>query len=128
MMSLRVIHSEAAPKAIGPYSQAISAGDFVFCSGQMPLDPSTMQVVVGDCTVQAIRAMENLAAVAKAAGASLKDAVRVGLFLASMDDFAAVNKVYEEYFPGKPARTTVEVSRLPRDVLVEVDCILYRKS
>jgi 2-iminobutanoate/2-iminopropanoate deaminase len=123
---MTVIHTDSAPKAIGPYSQAIEAGGFVYCSGQIPLDPATMQVVEGDAAVQARRCLENLKAVATAAGATLDQAVRCGLFLVSMDDFASVNAVYEQFFPGKPARTTVEVSRLPRGVRVEVDCVLFK--
>ena len=123
---MTVIHTEKAPKAIGPYSQAIEAGGFLWCSGQIALDPATMQVVEGDAAVQARRCLENLKAVAEAAGVSLDKAVRCGVFLVSMDDFAAVNAVYEQYFPGKPARTTVEVSRLPRGVRVEVDCVLFK--
>jgi reactive intermediate/imine deaminase len=123
---MTVIHTDSAPKAIGPYSQAIEAGGFVYCSGQIPLDPATMQVVEGDAAVQARRCLENLKAVAEAAGTTLDRAVRCGLFLVSMDDFSAVNAVYEQYFPSKPARTTVEVSRLPRGVRVEVDCVLFK--
>ena len=123
---MNVIHTEKAPQAIGPYSQAMEAGGFVWCSGQIPLDPSTMQVVEGDVAAQARQCLENLKAVAQAAGTSLDKAVRCGLFLVSMDDFAAVNAVYETYFPGKPARTTIEVSRLPRGVRVEVDCVLFK--
>jgi reactive intermediate/imine deaminase len=123
---MTVIHTEKAPKAIGPYSQAVEAGGLVWCSGQIPLDPVTMQVVEGDAAVQARRCLDNLSAVAEAAGSSLDRAVRCGLFLVSMDDFAAVNAVYEQYFTGKPARTTVEVSRLPRGVRVEVDCVLFK--
>jgi len=123
---MTVIHTDRAPKAIGPYSQAIEAGGFVWCSGQIPLDPVTMQVIEGDAATQARRCLDNLKAVAEAAGATLDQAVRCGLFLVSMEDFAAVNAVYEQYFPGKPARTTVEVSRLPRGVRVEVDCVLFK--
>ena len=123
---MTVIQTDLAPKAIGPYSQAVEAGGFVYCSGQIPLDPATMQVVEGDSAVQARRCFENLKAVALAAGTTLENAVRCGLFLVSMDDFAAVNAVYEQYFPSKPARTTVEVSRLPRGVRVEVDCVLFK--
>jgi len=123
---MTVIHTDRAPKAIGPYSQAVEAGGFLWCSGQIPLDPATMQVVEGDAALQARRCFENLKAVAAAAGTTLDQAVRCGLFLVSMDDFASVNAVYEQYFPGKPARTTVEVSRLPRGVRVEVDCVLYK--
>jgi 2-iminobutanoate/2-iminopropanoate deaminase len=123
---MNVIQTQAAPQAIGPYSQAIEAGGFVWCSGQIPLDPATMQVVEGDAAAQARRCLENLKAVALAAGTSLDKAVRCGVFLVSLDDFAAVNAVYEQYFPGKPARTTVEVSRLPRGVRVEIDCVLVK--
>lgn len=123
---MTIIQTDKAPKAIGPYSQAVEAGGFVYCSGQIPLDPATMQVVEGDVAVQARRCLDSLKAVAEAAGTSLDKAVRCGLFLVSMDDFAAVNAVYEQYFPGKPARTTVEVSRLPRGVRVEVDCVLFK--
>jgi len=123
---MTAIHTDLAPKAIGPYSQAIEAGGFVYCSGQIPLDPATMQVVDGDAAVQARRCLENLKAVAVAAGTTLDKAVRCGVFLVSMDDFAAVNAVYEQFFPGKPARSTVEVSRLPRGVRVEIDCVLFK--
>ena len=123
---MTMIHSDKAPKAIGPYSQAVEAGGFVWCSGQIPLDPATMQVVDGDVSTQTRRCLENLKAVAQAAGSSLESAVRCGVFLVSMDDFAAVNTVYEQYFPGKPARTTVEVSHLPRGVRVEIDCVLFK--
>jgi len=123
---MKVVHTDGAPKAIGPYSQAIEAGGFVYCSGQIPLDPATMQIVEGDAAAQARRCLENLKAVAEAAGTSLGSAVRAGLFLVSMDDFTAVNAVYEQYFPGKPARTTVEVSRLPRGARVEIECVLFK--
>jgi 2-iminobutanoate/2-iminopropanoate deaminase len=123
---MTVIHSEQAPKAIGPYSQAIEAGGFVWCSGQIPLDPTTMQIVEGDAAAQARRCCENLKAVAAAAGVTLDQAVRSGIFLVSMDDFAAVNAVYEQYFPSKPARSTVEVSRLPRGARVEIECVLFK--
>ena len=123
---MKVIQTESAPQAIGPYSQAVEAGGFIWCSGQIPLDPTTMQIVEGDVAVQARRCLENLKAVAASAGVSLDQAVRCGLFLVSMEDFSAVNAVYEQYFPGKPARTTVEVSRLPRGVRVEIDCVLFK--
>ncbi len=123
---MKAIVTSAAPSAIGPYSQAIEAGGLVWCSGQIPLDPATMTVVEGDAAVQARRCLENLRAVAAAAGTSLDRAVRCGVFLTSLADFAAVNAVYEEYFPGKPARTTVEVSGLPRGVKVEIDCVLVK--
>lgn len=123
MSEIKTISTPSAPAAIGPYSQAMSACGLLFCSGQIPLDPATGQIVSGGVEAQARRALDNLKAVAEAGGSSLARAVKVGLFLKSMDDFAAVNKIYELYFPGKPARVTVEVARLPRDVLVEVDCI-----
>lgn len=123
---MKIIHSDQAPQAIGPYSQAIEAGGLVWCSGQIPLDPVTMQVVDGDVAVQTRRCLDNLKAVAAAAGCTLDQAVRCGVFLVSLDDFAAVNAVYEQYFPGKPARTTVEVSALPRGVRVEIDCVLVK--
>lgn len=123
---MTIITTGDAPQAIGPYSQAVEAGGFVWCSGQIPLDPVTMQVVEGDISVQTRRCLDNLKAVAKAAGSSLEHAVRCGVFLTSLDDFAAFNAVFEQYFPGKPARTTVEVSRLPRGAKVEVDCVLAK--
>jgi len=123
---MKTIQTDLAPKAIGPYSQAVEAGGFLWCSGQIPLDPVTMQVVEGDAAAQARRCLDNLKAVAAAAGTSLDKAVRCGLFLVSMDDFAAVNAVYEQYFPGKPARTTVEVSKLPRGVRVEIECVIFK--
>ncbi|MEI8094692.1 MAG: RidA family protein [Spirochaetales bacterium] len=123
---MTVIHSEHAPAAIGPYSQAIEAGGLVWCSGQVPLDPATMKLVEGDITVQTRRALENLKAVAAAAGTTLGHAVRCGVFLTDFADFAAMNAVYAEYFPGKPARTTVEVSALPLGAKVEIDCVLSK--
>jgi len=121
-----IIHSDRAPKAVGPYSQAVKAGPFVFVSGQIPLDPSTGQVVQGDVTVQAERVLQNLQAVLEAAGASLADAVRVTVYLKDMNDFKAMNEIYARYFPSDPpARVTVEVSRLPMDVRVEMDVVAY---
>lgn len=118
------VSTDAAPKAIGPYSQAIVAGGFVFCSGQIALDPATGAVVDGDTRAQAVRVMENLRAVLAAAGVGMDRVVRCTIFLKDLGDFAAVNEVYGSYFTGTPpARATVEVSRLPRDVRVEVDAI-----
>lgn len=123
-MAKKVIATKAAPGAIGPYSQAIAAGDLVFCSGQLGLDPATGQLVEG-VKAQAHRAMSNLAAVAEAAGASLDAAVKTTIFLKSMADFAVVNEVYGSFFPGdKPARSTVEVAGLPKGGLVEIEAIL----
>jgi 2-iminobutanoate/2-iminopropanoate deaminase len=119
-----VIATEDGPKAIGPYSQAIKANGFVFLSGQVALDPATQQVVSGDVTAQADRVMKNLSGILKAAGSSLEKVVRATVFLKSMGDFAAVNEVYGKYFTSAPpARSTVEVARLPKDVLVEIDVI-----
>jgi len=119
-----VIATDDAPKAIGPYSQAIRAGGFVFTSGQVALDPATQQVVAGDVAAQTDRVLKNLTAVLEAAGSGLEKALRCTVFLKNMGDFAAMNEVYGRYFnQAPPARSTVEVSRLPKDVLVEIDVI-----
>ena len=119
-----VIATPDAPKAIGPYSQAIKAGGFVFTAGQVAFDPATGQVVPGDVAAQTERVMKNLAAILQAAGAGFEKAVRCTVFLKSMNDFAAMNEVYGRYFTAAPpARSTVEVARLPKDVLVEIDVI-----
>ena len=113
-----------APGAIGPYSQAVRAGDFVFLSGQIPLDPGTGQLVAGGIAEQTHQVLKNLRAVLKAAGSDLDRAVKTTVFLKSMDSFVAMNEVYgrPEYFGANaPARSTVEVARLPRDVLVEIE-------
>ncbi len=119
-----VIATNDAPKAIGPYSQAIKANGFVFISGQIPLDPATQQLVEGDVATQTERVLQNLAGILKAAGSSFQQVVKCSVFLKSMSDFAAMNEVYGRYFnQAPPARSTVEVSRLPKDVLVEIDII-----
>lgn len=124
-MSRDTIHTERAPAAIGPYSQAIRAGDTVYLSGQIPLDPDSGLVVEGDIEAQARRAFENLRAVCEAAGGSLDRIVRAGLFLTDLGDFARVNAVMAEYFSAPfPARSTVQVSALPRGVRFEVDAIM----
>jgi 2-iminobutanoate/2-iminopropanoate deaminase len=117
--------SKQAPAPIGPYSQAIRAGEWLFCSGQIPLDPASGQVVGGaDVVAQAKQVLENLGAVLKAGGASYADVVKTTIFLRSMGDFPKVNEVYGTYFTGvAPARSTVEVARLPKDVLVEVEAV-----
>ncbi len=121
---LSAVHTDAAPRAIGPYSQAVVAQGFVFCSGQIALDPATNTIVEGDTRAQTVRVMENLRAVLAAAGSSFERVVKATIFLADLGDFAVVNEVYGSYFPGvKPARATVEVSRLPRDVRVEIDLV-----
>jgi 2-iminobutanoate/2-iminopropanoate deaminase len=124
----QVIRTTEAPQAIGPYSQAVEAGGFVFVSGQIALDPATGQVVAGGVREQAQRVMENAKAVIAAAGCGMQDVVKTTIYLKDLADFAAVNEVYAGYFPADPpARATVEVSRLPKDVLVEIDCIAFRR-
>ena len=124
-MPRTAIHSDRAPAAIGPYSQATRAGNLVFFSGQIPLDPATGDLVGGDIAAQARRAFDNLKAVCEAAGGSLADVVRVGLYLTDLSQFAAVNAVMGEYFAQPyPARSTIEVSALPKGVGFEVDAIL----
>ena len=118
------VSSADAPKAIGPYSQAVRAGQLLFLSGQVPLDPATGQIVDGDIAAQTRRVFENLAAVLEAGGRSFADVVRTTVFLADMNDFAAVNEVYGTYFSEPyPARATVQVARLPKDARVEIDLI-----
>lgn len=113
-----------APKPIGPYSQAVMTGHEVYCSGQIALDPHSGELVNSDISAEAERAIENLGAVLCAAGYSFADVVKTTLFLVDMNDFAAVNKVYEKYFDlGKPARSTVAVAALPRGARIEIDCI-----
>ena len=119
------ISTEQAPAAIGPYSQAVRRGAFVFLSGQIPLDPATGQLVEGDIAAQARRVFDNLRAVCSAAGGSFEGVVRVGIYLTDLGDFAAVNAVMAENFQAPfPARSTIEVSGLPRGARVEVDAIL----
>jgi 2-iminobutanoate/2-iminopropanoate deaminase len=119
-----VIATKDAPQAIGPYSQAIRANGFVFVSGQVAIDPSTQQVISGDVGAQTERVLKNLSAILKAAGSGLEKVVRCGVFLKNMGDFAAMNEIYGRHFgAAPPARSTVEVARLPRDVLVEIDVI-----
>jgi 2-iminobutanoate/2-iminopropanoate deaminase len=119
-----VIATNDAPKAIGPYSQAIKANGFVFISGQIPLDPATQELVSGDVAAQTERVLQNLSGILKAAGSSLQQVVKTSVFLKSMSDFANMNEVYSRYFnQAPPARSTVEVARLPKDVLVEIDVI-----
>jgi 2-iminobutanoate/2-iminopropanoate deaminase len=120
----RAISSPDAPKAIGPYSQAVRAGQLLFVSGQVPLDPATGQIVDGDIAAQTHRVFQNLGAVLKAGGRSFADVVRTTVFLADMNDFAVVNDVYGKYFSEPyPARATVQVARLPKDARVEIDVI-----
>ncbi len=125
--SREIVDAAGAPAAVGAYSHAVKAGDLLFCSGQIPLDPATGQVVEGDIEVQTRRVLDNLAAVLQAGGSSLDRVVKTTIFLADMNDFATVNGIYAEYFKEEPpARATVEVSRLPRDVRVEIEAIALR--
>lgn len=119
-----VIATKDAPQAIGPYSQAIKVNGFVFTSGQIALDPATQQLIAGGVAEQTERVLQNLSAILTAAGTSLEQVVKTTVFLKSMNDFAAMNEVYGRYFATKPpARSTVEVARLPKDVLVEIDVV-----
>lgn len=120
----KIISTEKAPAAIGPYSQAVVCGDMVYCSGQIPLDPENMNIVGTDAAAQARQVMANLKAVLEAAGSDFSKVVKCTIFLDSMDDFAAVNEVYGGYFQVEPpARETVAVKTLPKNVLVEISCI-----
>jgi len=120
----QTISSNSAPKAIGPYSQAVRAGQLLFVSGQVPLDPTTGQIVAGGIAEQTRRVLDNLGAVLSAGGRSFADVVRTTIFLADMNDFAAVNEIYGQYFSEPyPARATVQVARLPKDARVEIDVI-----
>ena len=120
----QVIATEHAPRAIGPYSQAVLANGFLFLSGQIPLDPATNQLVEGDVAVQTARVLENLKAVLEAGGSSLEKVVKTTVFLRDMADFPRMNEVYARYFAvNPPARSTVQAARLPRDVSVEIDAI-----
>jgi reactive intermediate/imine deaminase len=124
-MSRTIIHTEQAPKAIGPYSQAVRVGDTIYFSGQIPLDPATGELVGGDIGAQTRRVFDNLTAVCVAAGGSLADIVRVGIFLTDLGDFAAVNAVMADYCKQPyPARSTVQVSALPRGAHVEIDAVM----
>ena len=119
-----VIATDRGPKAIGPYSQAIRANGFLFVSGQIPLDPATQQLVSGDVRIQTERVLENVKGILEAAGSSLDRVVRASVFLADMNEFAAMNEIYGRYFhTQQPARTAVQVARLPRDARVEMDVI-----
>jgi 2-iminobutanoate/2-iminopropanoate deaminase len=118
------VSTPSAPAAIGPYSQAVRAGSLLFVSGQIPIDPATGALVQADITAQTHRVLKNLAAILEAAGASFDHVVRSTIYLADMNDFAAVNEVYGSYFsPPAPARATVQAARLPRDARVEIDVI-----
>jgi 2-iminobutanoate/2-iminopropanoate deaminase len=121
---MHTISTNHAPKAIGPYSQAVVAHGFAFLSGQIPLDPGTGQLIAGDIAQQTERVLENLKAVLESCGSSMAQVVKTTVYLTDMREFAAMNEVYARYFPANPpARATIEAARLPRDVRVEIDCI-----
>jgi 2-iminobutanoate/2-iminopropanoate deaminase len=126
-MSKQVIATPSAPAAIGPYSQGVRVGNLVFTAGQIPLDPATGQVVAGGIAEQTTQVLENLKAIVEASGSSLAKAVKTTVFLQDLKDFAAMNEVYGKYFAlegvAAPARTTVEIARLPKDALVEIEVI-----
>lgn len=123
-MKLEILHTEKAPAAIGPYSQAVKCGNLLFCSGQIPLDPATGEMVVGGIASQAERVMLNIEAMLDAAGVGFDDVIKTTIYLVDMADFAAVNEVYGNRFPGhKPARSTVAVKSLPRGSLLEIEVI-----
>ena len=126
-MSQKALSTNLAPAAIGPYSQAVIAGDFMYVSGQIPLDPESMEVVEGDISVQTRRVFDNLGAILSQAGKDFSNVVKAEVYLDNMDDFKTVNGIYSEYFISdpKPARQAVEVAKLPLGVLIEVSLIAY---
>lgn len=125
-MKKKVIQTERAPKAIGPYSQAIQAGNFLFLSGQIPLDPKTGELVKGDISQQTKQVLENIKGVLESQKLEMEDVVKVTIFLKNIANFNQVNEVYSTYFPtSPPARSTVEVGRLPRDVEIEIEAIAF---
>ncbi len=125
-MSRSIIHTAAAPEAIGPYSQAVRVGDTVYLSGQIPLDPATMNLVSGDIEAEIRRVFDNLKAVAEAAGGTLSQAVKVNVFLTDLANFAKVNELMAQYFTQPyPARAAVGVAALPRGARVEIECVLH---
>lgn len=127
-MDKETIHSEKAPAAVGPYSQGIGVGQFIFCSGQAPLDPATMKLVEGDIQAQTRRALDNLAAVVDAAGSDFDHVVKTTVFLTDMANFKAMNEVYATYFLGAPpARSTIGVKELPLGAMVEIELVAVKK-
>jgi 2-iminobutanoate/2-iminopropanoate deaminase len=123
---LSAVASGSAPQALGPYSQAIRAGQFLFVSGQVPIDPSTGEMVAGGIAEQTRRAFQNVGEILKAGGASFQQVVRTTVYLADLNDFAAMNEVYASFFtPPQPARSTIQAARLPRDSRIEVDVIAF---
>ncbi len=126
-MSKQIVATELAPKAVGPYSQAVWAGDWLFCAGQIPLDPATGNLVGGGIAEQTTRVLENITGLLRSQGLTLANVVKATVFLADMNQFAAMNEVYARYFTGEfPARSTVQVARLPKDALVEIEVVAAR--
>lgn len=121
------IHTDKAPAAIGPYSQAVTSGNLVFTSGQIPLDPVSGETVGSTIEEQAHRVCQNLKAILEAAGSSLENAVKTVCYLSSMENFSALNKIYSQYFTNKPARSCVAVKQLPKNVLVEIEAIAEKE-
>jgi 2-iminobutanoate/2-iminopropanoate deaminase len=120
----KIISTDRAPKAIGPYSQAVISNGFAFLSGQIPLDPATNQLIEGDITAQTERVFENIKGLLEACGSSLGQVVKTTVFIKDMGEFAKMNEVYARYFPeNPPSRSTIEAARLPRDVRIEIECI-----
>ncbi|WZL71560.1 RidA family protein [Clostridiaceae bacterium 35-E11] len=127
-MEKKVVQTNKAPAAIGPYSQGIQVGNLVFTSGQMPVNTATGELVTGDIQAEARQCLENVAAILEEAGTSMDNAVKLTVFIKDMDQFSKINEVYAEYFPNdKPARSCVEVARLPKDVNVEIEAIAIIK-
>ncbi|MGD0652345.1 MAG: RidA family protein [Verrucomicrobiia bacterium] len=126
-MKRQIVATDAVPKAIGPYSQAVCAGDYIFCAGQIPLDPATGNMVAGGIIEQTTRVLENINGLLRSQGLSLSNVVKTTVFLSDMDNFAAMNEVYGKYFiKDFPARSTVQVARLPKDALVEIEVVACR--
>jgi 2-iminobutanoate/2-iminopropanoate deaminase len=123
----QIVATDALPKAIGPYSQAVCAGDYIFCAGQIPLDPATGNMVAGGIIEQTTRVLENINGLLRSQGLSFSNVVKTTVFLSDMDNFAAMNEVYGKYFiKDFPARSTVQVARLPKDALVEIEVVACR--
>ncbi|MFC1859199.1 RidA family protein [Thermodesulfobacteriota bacterium] len=123
-MEKRIVHTDQAPAAVGPYSQAVKQGEFIFVSGQIAIDPTSGEIVRGDIKDQTRQVLKNLKAVLTAAGSSLERVVKATVFITDMDEFGNMNEVYAEFFSDQPpARACIEVSRLPKDVLVEIEAI-----
>jgi 2-iminobutanoate/2-iminopropanoate deaminase len=120
----KIVSTNEAPKAIGPYSQAVRSGSLLFCSGQIPLDPKSGEIVPGDITAQTQRVLDNIAAVLRAEGATFEDVVKTTIFLTDLNDFQTVNEIYGSYFKNQPpARSTVQVAALPKGARVEIEVI-----